>query len=77
MSTTKLFGRYEMRFVNYNPLRNVYIHKKADMNSLQNYIDQVFTDHLKNKDNLTNSVEDNWKFFKDTIVNPGHKHVPI
>ena len=50
--------------------------KKADMNSLQNDIDQAFTDHLKDKDNLTNSVEDDWNFFKDTIVNSVNKHVP-
>ncbi|VDI37763.1 Hypothetical predicted protein [Mytilus galloprovincialis] len=56
--------------------RNVYIYKKADMNSLQNDIDQAFTDHLKNKDKLTNSVEDNWIFFKDTILNSVNKHVP-
>ncbi|XP_071123039.1 uncharacterized protein [Mytilus edulis] len=46
------------------------------MNSLQNDIDQAFTDHLKNKDKLTNSVEDNWIFFKDTILNSVNKHVP-
>ncbi|CAG2209974.1 unnamed protein product [Mytilus edulis] len=47
--------------------RNVYIYKKADMNSLQNDIDQAFTDHLKDKDNLTNSVEDNWNFSKTQL----------
>ncbi|CAC5355537.1 unnamed protein product [Mytilus coruscus] len=32
--------------------------------------------HLKDKDNFTNTVETNWNFFKDTIVNSVNKHVP-
>ena len=46
--------------------RNVYIYKNVDMDGLRNDLSQTFTDHLNDKTNYT--VEENWNFFKTTIL---------
>ena len=49
--------------------RNVYIYKNVDMD-----LSQTFTDHLNDKTNYT--VEENWNFFKTTILSSAKKYVP-
>jgi disulfide oxidoreductase YuzD len=54
--------------------RNVYIYKNVDMDGLRNDLSQTFTDHLNDKTNYT--VEENWNFFKTTILSSVKKYVP-
>jgi hypothetical protein len=54
--------------------RNVYIYKNVDMDGLRNDHSQTFTDHLNDKTNHT--VEENWNFFKTTILSSVKKYVP-
>jgi disulfide oxidoreductase YuzD len=54
--------------------RNVYIYKNVDMDGLRNDLSQTFTDHLNDKTNYT--VEENWNFFKTTILSSVNKYVP-
>ena len=48
--------------------------QNVDMDGLRNDLSQTFTDHLNDKTNYT--VEENWNFFKTTILSSVKKYVP-
>ena len=47
--------------------------QNVDMDGLRNDLSQTFTDHLNDKTNYT--VEENWNFFKTTILSSVKKYV--